>query len=472
MWVITLPLRVTRINDFLNINSFDVMVVADKIFTESVVQNFDLTCSETWYNGVEVKSTENITDNMNCYLRQDYITSLFNGNYFIYNRIKKYSKRGFKIDFQLPKSLKNITFTGKKIIFNQKEWAIKKMLVGVERVLIDFVKLDKYETLIRLISCLPTLDDISVFKKAMMSFGWEKMLHLKYELDFGLFCFLCLLRFFPTELFTKLLKLAVGENIDAYMELNEAIDLIPDPIWNFRQFWYFGQRGETSVEFVLDYNKGSFKDRKPYEKSFSQKLTAMKQLNKPVAYNVVELEDIPIKDILKNMAPIEENSKVFITPHKKAFVLTPPEFNQYLTDSAEWFYECNGVFIRGTNDKKIQFDANQKYVAIPLGDMGFKVLVRYEELVDSANSTEQLFYIFPNTKFTHTISHNAAYHIGNWVSANHCQARSNYDVYKIDPISASSPTKRKSLTRRKTLSLKPKTKSKTNRTTLKKPSTL
>jgi hypothetical protein len=313
----------------------------------------------------------------------------------------------------------------------------------------------------------------------MMSFGWEKMLHLKYELDFGLFCFLCLSRFLPTELFTKLLKLAVGENIDAYMELNEDIDLVGGPIRNFRgnlEDPYLGKtyQGEPlkTVNFVLDYNVLSFKDRKPYEKSFSQKLTAMKQLNKPVAYNVVELEDIPIKDILKNMAPIEENSKVFITPHKKAFVLTPPEFNQYLTDSAEWFYECNGDFIRGTNDKKIKFDANQKYVAIPLGDMGFKVLVRYEELVDSANSTEQLFYIFPNTKFTHTISHNAAYHIGNWVSANHCQARSNYDVYKIDPISASSPTKRKSLTRRKTLSLKPKTKSKTNRTTLKKPSTL
>jgi len=466
MWVITLPLRVTRINDFLNIDSFDVMVVADKILTESVVQNFDLTCSETWYNGVEVKSTENITDNMNCYLRQDYITSLLNGNYFIYNRIKKYSKRGFKIDFQLPKSLKNITFTGKKIIFNQKEWAIKKMLVGVERV-IDYGKLQKYETLIRLISCLPTLDDISVFKKAMMSFGWEKMLDLNYELDFGLFCFLCLSRFLPTELFTKLLKLAVGENIDAYMELNEDED-VRDAIW------YFGRSlGGRSVNFVLDYDKGSFNNRKLFnEKSFSQKITAMKQLNEPVAYNVIELENLPIKDILKNMAPIEENSKVFITPHKKAFVLTIPEFNQYRNDSAEWFYECNGDFIRGTNDKKIHFDADEKYVAIALGDLGFKVLVRYEELVHSADSTEKLFYIFPKKKFTHTISHNAAYHIGNWVSANHCQARSNYDVYKIEPISALSPSKRKSLTRRKTLSLKPKTKSKTNRATLKKPSTL
>jgi len=474
MWVITLPLRVTRINDFFNIDSFDIMVVADKILTESVVQNFDLTCSETWYNGVEVKSTENITDNMNCYLRQDYIPSLLNGNYFIYKRIKKYKKRGFEINFQLPNSLKNInylfsskSFSGKKTISNEKEWVVKKILTGIEELIYFGYRYDynlRYENRIRLITSLTTLDDIGVFKKTMMSFGWEKMLDLKYELDFGLFCFLCLSRFHghgPTELFTKLLKLAVGENIDDYMELNEDEEVL---------------HRLGTVDFyklVLDYDEGSFYNRKLFnEKSFSQKLTAMKQLNNPVAYNVVELENLPIKDILKNMAPIEENSKVFITPHKKAFVLTIPEFNQYRNDSAEWFYECNGDFIRGTNDKKIHFDADEKYVAIALGDLGFKVLVRYEELVHSADSTEKLFYIFPKKKFTHTISHNAAYHIGNWVSANHCQARSNYDVYKIEPISASSPSKRKYLTRRKTLSLKPKTKSKTNRTTLKKPSTL
>jgi hypothetical protein len=157
---------------------------------------------------------------------------------------------------------------------------------------------------------------------------------------------------------------------------------------------------------------------------------------------------------------------------ERAFLLSEEIINYYLNDTSSWFYECIGD-LTDKGDKNIKFDKDKKYISLALGsDLGFKVLVSYKELKDTVESNERLFYIYENTSFTHTISHNAGFNIGegSYVSANHCQKGSDYKVYKIEAYSSTPP--RKSLTRRKTIPSKTKSKKSPKRTTKKRYNTI
>jgi uncharacterized protein YjbI with pentapeptide repeats len=247
---------------------------------------------------------------------------------------------------------------------------------------------------------------------------------------------------------------------------------------NPEQFQIFGLTREQRIGLGLkDDNSIPSTPSTPIipEIPLSKKLEALKVIkrnekNETVANDMFEGLDLPIKKILKNT---EENSKVFITEHKRAFVLSQDQIEYYLNDRASWFYECIGELLQNGN-KKIEYNKKKRYIALALGgDLGFKVLVSYKELKELVNSRERIFYIYEKPKFTHTISEKATGVNANWISANHCQAGSDYKVYKIEAFSATPP--RKSLTRRRTNSLK-KTKSKTKpkhkRTTLKRVNTI
>ncbi|GIW70074.1 MAG: hypothetical protein KatS3mg101_0821 [Patescibacteria group bacterium] len=63
-----------------------------------VVNNFDLTCCEVWFNGWNLGASKPVeTLNRISYLRKEYLKSLIEGNKFINRRIKKYSELGFRI---------------------------------------------------------------------------------------------------------------------------------------------------------------------------------------------------------------------------------------------------------------------------------------------------------------------------------------------------------------------------------------
>jgi hypothetical protein len=79
----------------------DVMVVDDRFSVIDVVNNFDLSFCEIWYDGVEVKT--HYADHIlhkNGILKPDYVEAFVSRiNGFIKRRIDKYSKRGFTISY-------------------------------------------------------------------------------------------------------------------------------------------------------------------------------------------------------------------------------------------------------------------------------------------------------------------------------------------------------------------------------------
>jgi hypothetical protein len=77
---------------------FDVMTIRNKHSPLKVVNNFDLTFCQVWFDGVDCYAT--YPDHVNKkqgWVQKAYLPILFRGNHFIKDRIKKYRSRGYKI---------------------------------------------------------------------------------------------------------------------------------------------------------------------------------------------------------------------------------------------------------------------------------------------------------------------------------------------------------------------------------------
>jgi len=82
------------------ISEVDIMAVRNKRTPLAVVNNFDLTFCQVWFDGSDVYAShpEHIKSKFG-FIRYDYCKTLVNGNMFLKNRIRKYISRGFKILF-------------------------------------------------------------------------------------------------------------------------------------------------------------------------------------------------------------------------------------------------------------------------------------------------------------------------------------------------------------------------------------
>lgn len=82
------------------VNCMDIMAVRNKKSPVDVVQNFDLTFCQVWYDGKDVWAThpEHIVERVG-YLQGDYVKLFLAKNIFLENRLKKYTARGFEIRF-------------------------------------------------------------------------------------------------------------------------------------------------------------------------------------------------------------------------------------------------------------------------------------------------------------------------------------------------------------------------------------
>jgi hypothetical protein len=87
-----------RSRAIVNTFHFDVMAVRNKRTPLQVVNNFDLTFCQVWFDGVDCYAT--FPDHVNKkegWVQKDYLPLLYRGNHFIKDRIHKYKRRGFKI---------------------------------------------------------------------------------------------------------------------------------------------------------------------------------------------------------------------------------------------------------------------------------------------------------------------------------------------------------------------------------------
>tara|TARA_B100001094_G_C18179106_1_gene799739 strand:- start:671 stop:2968 length:2298 start_codon:yes stop_codon:yes gene_type:complete len=112
--------------------SIDIMIVDNARQSINVVQNFDLSFCQTWYNGETINATnfDHIT-NKSGQLNDEYKDAYLSGNKFISRRIAKYRKRGFKIylppgqDYSLLNPIQNL----QKTIVNYEYWLVTKLLL-------------------------------------------------------------------------------------------------------------------------------------------------------------------------------------------------------------------------------------------------------------------------------------------------------------------------------------------------------
>ncbi len=116
--------------------AFDIIIINDEQKPLDVIRNFDLTFCETWFDGIDIKT--NYPDDVRSKkgkLKNDYVKSLFDGNKFILDRMKKYKKRGFEIEIKCDKD--NLIFDTKKknkleLIqgddLRSEEWIVSKIM--------------------------------------------------------------------------------------------------------------------------------------------------------------------------------------------------------------------------------------------------------------------------------------------------------------------------------------------------------
>lgn len=88
----------------------DLMIIPSHIPLVNVILNFDLSFCKIWYNGTYVYANNLIEiERKEGYLGKDYVHKLFTElNTFTWFRLKKYIKRGFKIQFEELYNSKNV----------------------------------------------------------------------------------------------------------------------------------------------------------------------------------------------------------------------------------------------------------------------------------------------------------------------------------------------------------------------------
>jgi hypothetical protein len=91
-------------------NQIDVMAVRNARSPLDVVNNFDLTFCQVWFDGTDVYAShpEHIESKKGM-LQGDYVKLMLTGNAFLKKRMAKYMRRGFTIDFDLD-AVKAIAF--------------------------------------------------------------------------------------------------------------------------------------------------------------------------------------------------------------------------------------------------------------------------------------------------------------------------------------------------------------------------
>ena len=106
--------------------SIDIMSIKQGVSPLNVVQNFDLTFCEIWYDGRSINAT-NLADaaQKKGLLRSDYVKALLDfNNRFIRDRLERYRARGYKIKFQLD-NMSNVPFAtakSRKSISDMQTW--------------------------------------------------------------------------------------------------------------------------------------------------------------------------------------------------------------------------------------------------------------------------------------------------------------------------------------------------------------
>lgn len=357
-----------------NYRPIDIMLIEESTTPLQVVQNFDLSFCEVWYDSSDNKLKGNLKDAVSKkgYLEPEYTESLLKHfNIFILKRIRKYVKKGYSIYYRCD----NIISVCEQVIeikkpentvSNLEEWFVKRM----------------YSNLI--------------FQKEYHQFPLNSY---KIE-DFK--------KFF-LDIFFK-------EDDDTKIKTWNRM-------WKKSSQQIFLNKTEKNNKYrdILTKNKDLYNNILDIS-------TSNIDLTNAKCKDMIMYEDFPIITYLEE----DKENIIFVMNDKDTIFCYNEEYIRYLTiNDDDIFYECTGRTLTN-GDKGIQYDNTKEYVKISGNFEGLNILVYREQLFLTLNSLNKyrIFNLEYKNTFTHTISKQAI-DTRNYISANHCQVGSNFLVYDI-----------------------------------------
>ena len=105
-----------------------------------------------------------------------------------------------------------------------------------------------------------------------------------------------------------------------------------------------------------------------------------------------------------------------------------------------WFYECDGPFIAGADDRTMSSFVNFPYIKIPLNMEGLNGFIPLNQIRSILTTNNKVYYIYPflvngvQKMITHSVSWQNSYgpqYQRDFVSANHCQGGSSILIYNL-----------------------------------------
>lgn len=421
----------SRITGKIGYCAFDLMIVDNDRAIKDVVTNFDLTFCEIWYDGKEVFSTENVTQQKG-FLRAQYQDELFkHNNYFIKKRIRKYTARGFKIHID-KSAIDDITlaFTKRendeKHIENPEEWVVKKVIDTLNESIYYH-----YDDI------MPDIDNMVLF---MCSFGRFTVAELEASMNKYIMSIIMTKHNLVTPVSMK--SVCVVMLHELYMKLPTKYRLY---IKEFLKIKRADIESIISAGSISEYLKlsASTEILETLPHITKEEYDTFVKNNK-AGFDVIMNEEVPIKSFLKMKGNI-----VLVTPDNTGLCVDMDYVKTTYKDKANnWMYKCNGHIIAGTNDRSmVNIDKANPYVKMTISMNGMNGFIPAKHIEYMIRSKRKLFFIKPqyhiengrsiHRSITHSVSYALTYRLpgASAVSANHCQHGSNimiYDIYCYD----------------------------------------
>jgi hypothetical protein len=437
-------LRIILIGPIINL---DLMVIRDTVPLENVIEHFDLTFCRIWFDGEYIHShnPEDIKT-MSGKLNEEYHKVYQENNPFIWDRIRKYMCRGFKIDLPTKKTeyeklLRIRPFTQ----INTQEAIIKHLF---KMMILELFEYDSFESNVakeyvkmnKLV--FNAINRIGLFEEALATNRdgytdnyFESKAEDAVKALFA--CFYSQFNDYTLEEFERIFKLC------GVVEYKRPLIAI---LKNIRKF--VSKNTDKTVIKLLDFYGISLLNPYSFDKSVSLALLD-EQLQNQIKTNLnpqfpkidVKLKkntigfDIILFDEIKCIDWVKQskNNLVFLmkssngTISDKIYVATKNTIDTLCSNKNDgWFYEC-----QKNPQGQYTYVMDKPYIKLSIGP---SLYFDYMDIFKILKSKIQIFIISQtdrNIPFTASFK-NTHIRTSQYVGANHCQKGSNIVISKVE----------------------------------------
>jgi hypothetical protein len=449
----------------------DIMIIPDNIPLRRVVQNFDFTFCEIWYDGNSVNATNpGQVLIKKGFMRKDYVKTLLTTfNKFLIDRITKYRYKGFTITYECsvdnsfiiqanPTNQRGLT---RRIVTKPEEWVVSKIYKGM---LIFVASISKPETMLRtLAGVLPSI------LNRFISITEERIL-AEYAYDY-----ICdnQIVYSMASLNNLMYSLGINDPDEiklVYMRALNSNFLYLLPLTSRFMEYITESTGITSQDLNELYSAdhpGFLINNQNYdeEDSEGEDEDSEEESDDEEEEEFVELETINIDEntLPQNCFDFvmydEENITDYLNDESTNFIFVMIDHDgnfgdiicasreyvsRIIDDKFKYFYECAGPYIGTTQDRSMgRGVVNFPYVKFPLDRNDFNGFIPLNQLKAILRNNYKVYYVLPKMEngehklITHTVGWENYLQparnrrIDATVSANHCQHGSSILIYEI-----------------------------------------